>query len=379
MAEIKSEHTGNAPRSMPAREGIRATNGVPFETEGESYLQIIPADPHRLLAYWHLSPGLLRHARRTVRQARAHDRLILRLFRLRYRNENLSQAKAQENFALDVRQNRTNLTLVSPGGFVAAALGVQDRSGRFFPLIRSSRVALPTAPEPTQLASAPRPRGDLEEQVILARTTSANLPPELLNLPETAGPQHGGSPEVPATPTLDERGVVAAALTARNEEESGQAPPAAGTAFATAAYREFAPPSSHDCGGTGSEPGAAPIALQARLSIQAFVREGERVAIDGVTVENAILGSEVWSKCWTDFSTAWTLLHENGPSTLPHGAPLRFTIEIEGLVRDPEYLSRLPRHVSVDTSGRFRTARLLPDDHPILPEWRIEPLDSSAA
>ena len=360
--------------------GVAPAETAPQEWPGSS-LRILPMDPHRIFVYWKLSDGLMEEAQRTVGRGTVPDDLLLRIFQMKGLTESLSRARVTETFPINRRRRETRLHLSHPGGYVVGVLGAQDRHGRFFPLLRSARVALPEAPASPD---APAPaRAPLDETAVVHRASLNGLPPELLRLPgkDRGRPSPAHATELRAlrdlrqTPALDEQQVVERVLTRTAapspspELPAGPAPEgeqrpsdASGTA-----------PSSHSLAAGSAYEGGAPLALRAVLVAEAFPQPDEELIVAGVAGKPDSNGRCRWTLPCEDFATAWTVLKEcrTPAADTAIGAGPSFTLELEGVVRDKTYLARLPRGIAVDAAGRFRVARPLPLDHALVPEWSL--------
>ncbi len=363
---------------------------VPVETAPQkrpgSCLRILPIDPHRIFAYWKLSDDLAQEAQRTIGRGTVPDDLLLRIFQMEGLTERLSRARAIETFPINRRRRETRLHLSHPGGYVVGVLGAQDRHGRFFPLLRSARVALPEAPaSPEAPARAP-----LDKAAVVHRASLKGLPPELLHSPgkawEPASPARAAElralRDLKQTPALDEQQIVERVLTETAPSASSdlRAGPGAKSDPRPAGTSATAP-SSHSLAAGSAYEGGAPLALRAVLVAEGFPQPDEELIVAGVPGKSGPNGRCSWTLPCEDFATAWTLLKERpapAADTAIASGP-SFTLELEGVVRDKTYLARLPRGIAVDAAGRFRVARPLPRDHALVPEWSLRRKKSSAA
>ncbi len=371
----------------------RTAHPLPRLTEVESapvnppgsYLRILPMDPHRLFVYWKLSDSFTREAHLTVGRPAVPDRLLLRIFQLDGLNSGLSRARITETVPINRNRRETRVHLSHPGGYVVATLGLQDRQGRFYPLVRSARAALPEAPASPE---SPTPRR-IDETAVLQRASLTGLPPELLRLPGDGHAIRNNQlhPEphaavIPQTPMLDERNVVESALNPRTprpglelETDSPQ------TERGRPAFATVTAPSSHSLAAGSAYEGGAPLALHAVLVAEAFPVRGERLTVAGIEGKPDRNGRCRWTLPCEDFNAAWNLLKK--PAAPANGVALgsepRFILELEGIVRDKTYLARLPRGLEVDAANRFRAARHLPSDHALVPAWSLRRKTSSAA
>jgi hypothetical protein len=371
----------------------RTTHPLPRLAEVESapqnppgsYLRILPMDPHRVFVYWKLSDTLTREAHRTVGRPAVPDRLLLRIFQLDGLNSGLSRASATETVPINRNRRETRVHLPRPGGYVVAFLGLQDRQGRFYPLVRSARAALPEAPASPERHTPKR----ISEAAVLQRASLTGLPPELLRLPGDRSVSRINllHPEphatvIPQTPTLNERNVVERALNQRSpqpdpdlETDSSQ------TAHSQPVFSSATAPSSHSLATGSAYEGGAPLALHAVLVAEAFPRTDERLTVAGIEGKPDRNGRCCWTLPCEDFTAAWNLLKK--PTKPAKGAALgsepQFILELEGVVRDKTYLAMLPRGLTVDAANRFRASRPLPSDHALVPAWSLRHKASSAA
>ncbi len=358
--------------------GVAPAETAPQEAPG-SCLRILPMDPHRIFVYWRLSDNLVEEAQCTIGRGSVPDDLLLRIFQMKGLTESLSRARVTETFPINRRRRETRLHLSHPGGYVVGVLGAQDRHGRFFPMLRSARVALPEAP-----ASPDAPeRAPLDKAAVLHRASLNGLPPELLRLPGKyrEHPSPARATELRAlralcqTPALDEQQVVERVLTHTAAPSPDLEHPAGPTPKneSQPAGASRTAPSSHSLAGGAAHESGAPLALRAILVTEGFTQPDEELIVAGVVGKPGPDGRCTWTLPCEDFATAWTVLKERpaaAADTAVDAGP-SFTLEIEGVVRDKTYLARLPRGIAVDAAGCFRVARPLPRDHALVPEWSL--------
>ncbi len=358
----------------------------------DSRFEIIPVDPHRIFALWSIVPDLLRRAEDAVGVPRPEAGWFLRAFRLADPGHGLHQALSVDDFPITPETGQSYCAFGFPGGFVVAVIGAKDRHGRFFPLLNAPCVALPEAPESDAFQEA-LPAA-VEEKAVPGAVEMDALPEELRRPSETgvADPAPADPHPItglPETPALDEERIVAAALNGmalaieRQRNESN----------ASSRHPEHAPKSPNPTRGASlssdrlashyeEEQSGAPLALRGTLVLEGIVQPGQRLLIEGADVVRRPDGRFTWKRSLEDFPLLWSVLSELPPGLITEpveGSPfsgflLSALVDIEGVVREPDYVSRLPEGIHPDASGRFRMIRAVSPDTPFFP--RIEAVPS---
>ncbi|MDD3181088.1 MAG: DUF4912 domain-containing protein [Opitutaceae bacterium] len=427
MASKRTENAGGT----SGRESTK-----PPSPSSDLRLQVIPVDPHRLFCSWWVGPEAIEGARALCPEAAGDARLTLRILDLDKGPAGGPEAYVREDFPVGAGWQERFFSLRQPGGLVAGALGVKDADGNFLPFLTSLSVTLPEAPatlpatepplpDPVQecvvpaeekpaaiadpgpveppVAPAPPPAAtptgpSLDEFAILRSLVRIEgLAPELCRLPDlspepdfspspTATRRTPGPGLVPATPILDERGVVMSTLAAQLSQHSIDrntavaSPPngqqsAAAIGSGASSFRLASQVGAHGNG--------APMRLSTTLVISGRVGPGHRLRMGNQEIELRADGGFTCQRHLESFPSGWSILlqladqaaTEETPSfellsRLPDaGAVLTLDsyVEIEGELLDPSYRSYLPRGVNVDAAGRFRVVRHVPPGALFLP------------
>ncbi len=436
--------------STPAPEAARAETAAPASpppapgTGVPGDVHLVPVDPHRVFAHWHIAPETLRNARDEAGAAGQNAGLTLRLYRLGEDETGAREPQPVEEFPAAAGWHEGFFSLREPGGTITAGIGVKQADESFRVLMMSRAVTLPEAmpgafappppipPASAKPAPAPPPPSPakpqvLDEAAILARTPRlAELPAELKKLPDDEAAAAvlaaeyeplRGKPfplSLPETPVLNERDVVATALEAAgiaatlpgspahpaqvsaptdaNVVAEAAAPEAGPAGEPSPAVRAQATPppapandaSSHRFASNFDPTGEqAPIRLEATLVITGRVQPGHRLRLGDREIALQPGGTFSVQQRLMSFDGAWALLlyaasrlaASEGPSlellsAIPDAAAaatLHAYVSIEGELRDPGYLARLPGGITVDAAGRFRVVHALPFGALMLP------------
>jgi len=402
--QVPSDESETLKNTGRASESPTAAPTNPDRTIGLARLHIIPVDAHRLFAHWYVPSELLASALRES-GSEGESQLALRVFDVVTSESGERMTKPREDFPAGSGWHDGFISLETPGGSVAATLGVKNARGELSPILTSLAVTLPEAPhvpafKPGEAKSenfpvrTPPPRAAIfptkqpepsalpvhplrkpaiqrpvdidvldEPRIIAAVAGPLDLPPELRRVPRSKSEQAEASEEHPdaakalghaisATPALDERLVVAKVLTSSAEEAgegdvSETGAPATAKPSTASDATESGNPSQRLASNFDSESGVVPIRLRAQLIINGTLQPDHRLRIGNQEVTVRPGGSFTYRKPLHSFPLAWSfLLHVvSGEGEADHPS-------VELLSRMPDVSAPLSLRSTIEIEGQ---------------------------
>ncbi len=398
-------------KTQPRPRSVRAA--APAATARRLDLHVIPVDSHRLFTHWFVAPEILADLLGRAGEVAADHPLTLRLYRAGPDAHGRRELGFLQDYPAPGGWHEGFISLDRPAASVAAALGYFDAGHEFQTLVSTLPVSMPASPgrsppppprpletaelHPPSPAPAPPPahvHGDMLDEAAILKAAGADLllPLELRSLAELPAaaatiPRIETWPasreSLPETPALNEREVVLRVLRDAVAAAHEPRPTAPRPAPAPAEPASPAPAADRLASNFECSADAAPVRLEATLVLSGRLLSGHRLRIGDREIVPKPGGAFTCRHPLAGFESAWALLlhaatESDGAdapslellSRLPDAdAPLclRSCVEIEGELRDPAYVARLPRGITVNPAGRFRIVRNLPAAALLLP------------